>query len=233
MVDHPPKQQYLSESQLFAGLSGRELDLVDQLSAMSSCEHGKVFYSPDDIAGTVYMLKEGRVRLFRQSPDGKKLTVAVLDRGAVFGENALLGQSFTGVYAEAAEPSLVCVMTSDRLRELIALVPRVALNLLEIVGQRLVRSQELAEEIAYWSVRRRLARLILDLDERYGHPTLDGGRVVNKVFTQNDLAEMVGSTRETIAELMSQLKKQDILGARRRRIVLQDRPALEQIVAGG
>lgn len=229
-INEPSKHEYLSESLLFAGLNDAELREADAYSAMTKCERGKVFFAPEDMPGTIYFLKEGRVRLYRQTPDGKQLTVAMLDRGAVFGESSLIGQSHAGVYAEAVEHGLVCVMPAARLRELIQRFPQVGVNLLEFVGQRLQRSQELAEEVAYWSVSRRLAKLILDLDERYGHPTMGGDRIVNKRFTQAELAEMVGSTRETVAELMSQLRKQEIIDLRRRRIVILDEDALRTML---
>ena len=225
------KQELLQESELFGGLSDAHMQRVDALTSMTQCERGKVFFSPQDTPGTIYFLKEGRVRLYRRTPGGKQLTVAVLDRGAVFGESQLIGQNHAGVYAEADEHCLLCVMPSGHLEVLIDEVPRVGLNLLRFVGQRLQRTTELAEEVAFWSVRRRLARTILELDERYGHPTLTGGRIVNKTFTQADLAEMCGSTRETVAELMSALKKQGILATRRRRIVVQDSAALERLLA--
>jgi CRP/FNR family transcriptional regulator len=197
---------------------------------MTRCERGKVFFRPEDTPGTVYFLKEGQVRLYRQTNDGKQLTVALLDRGSVFGENTLIGQSHAGVYAEAAEECLLCVMPSSSLKELVARFPQIGLNLLEYVGTRLRRSQELSEEVAYWSVRRRLARLILEFDERYGHPTLGGGRIINKTFTQAELADMVGSTRETVAEMLGALRKQGILGQRRRRIVIEDHAALKRLL---
>lgn len=225
----PVKYELLEESRIFAGLDARQLQRVDELTAMTRCERGKVFFSPEDSPGTIYFLKEGRVRLYRRTPEGKQLTVAVLDRGTVFGESSLIGQSHAGVYAEADEECLLCVMPAGHLEVLIGEVPQVGLNLLQFVGQRLQRTTELAEEVAYWSVRRRLVRTILDLDERYGHPTLGGGRIVNKTFTQSDLAEMCGSTRETVAELMSALKKQGVLGTRRRRIVIEDLAALQAL----
>ena len=223
------KHELLQESHIFEGLDDKQLQRVDELTAITQCERGKVFFSPEDTPGTIYFLKEGRVRLYRRTPEGKQLTVAVLDRGAVFGESRLIGQNHAGVYAEADEQCLLCVMPAGHLEVLIAEVPQVGLNLLRFVGQRLQRTTELAEEVAFWSVRRRLARTILELDERYGHPTMGGGRIVNKTFTQADLAEMCGSTRETVAELMSALKKQGILGTRRRRIVIEDRDALQQL----
>lgn len=227
-----PKGELLRESDLFEGLSDDQMRRVDELTSMSRCERGKVFFSPEDSPGTIWLLKEGRVRLYRRTPEGKQLTTAVLDRGAVFGESSLIGQSHAGVYAEADEECLLCVMPAGHLEQLIAELPRVGLNLLKYVGQRLQRTTELAEEVAFWSVRRRLARTILELDERYGHPTMGGGRIVNRAFTQADIAEMCGSTRETIAELMSALKKQEVIGTRRRRIVILDRDALQALLAG-
>ena len=225
-----PKQQYLQETQIFSGLKEEALRVVDASSAMTQCQRGKVFFSPEDSPGTIYFLKEGRVHLYRRTPEGKQLTVALLDRGAVFGESSLIGQSHAGVFAEAAEECLLCVMPAANLKSLIQQFPVIGLNLLEFVGQRLQRSQELSEEIAYWSVRRRLARVLLELADRYGHPTLGGGTIVNKAFTQAELAEMVGSTRETVAELLGSMRRQEIITLRRRRVVVEDRPALEALV---
>lgn len=227
--DAIPKGELLQESDLFAGLTDAQMQRVDELTSMTQCARGKVFFSPEDQPGTIWFLKEGRVRLYRRTPEGKQLTVAVLDRGAVFGESRMIGQTHAGVFAEADEVCLLCVMPAGHLEVLIGEVPQVGLNLLRFVGQRLQRTQELAEEVAFWSVRRRLARTILELDERYGHPTMGGGRIVNQRFTQADIAEMCGSTRETIAELMSALKKQGILDTRRRRIVIEDHAALERM----
>jgi CRP/FNR family transcriptional regulator len=223
------KHEHLQENEVFEGLSDRQMQRVDELTSMTQCERGKVFFSPEDTPGTIYFLKEGRVRLYRRTPEGRQLTVAVLDRGAVFGESTFIGQNHAGVYAEADEHCLLCVMPAGHLEVLISEVPQVGLNLLRFVGQRLQRTTELAEEVAFWSVRRRLAKTILELDERYGHPTMGGGRIVNKTFRQSDIAEMCGATRETVAELMSAMKKQGIIGTRRRRIVIEDRAALEQL----
>lgn len=221
-----PKQAYLEESQLFAGLSAAQLKRVDEITATSRCERGRIFFAPGDAPGTIYFLKEGRVRLYRRTEGGKQLTVAVLDRGAVFGESALIGQANAGVYAEADEECMLCVCPAEHLRTLVTEIPTIGLNLLEYVGGRLQRSQEQSEEIAYWSVRRRLARTLLELDERYGRPTLDGTSIIDRTFTQAELAEMIGSTRETVAELMSQLKGTGVLGTRRRRVIVQDAQAL-------
>lgn len=217
------------ESQLFAGLTPDELELVNNTTTMTRCERGRVFFAPQDTPETLYILKEGRVRLYRETTDGKHLTVAMLDRGAIFGESSLIGQSHSGVFAIAEEEGLLCVMPAEHLRELVTRIPRIGLNLLEFVGGRLRRSQELSEEVAYWSVKRRLAKLILELDERYGHPTMGGTRIINKSFTQADLAEMIGSTRETVAEILGTFRGLGLISLRRRKLVVEDIDALIEV----
>lgn len=220
------KQEYLQESQLFAGLSPSQLARIDEMTAMTRCERGRIFFSPEDTPGTLYVLKEGRVTLWRQAHDGRQLILASLDRGSVFGESSMLGESYAGVYAEAAEECLLCVLPAANLRALMVEVPQVGLNLLDFVSRRLQRSQELAEQVAYWPVRKRLATLIVELVERYGHPTMDGATIVNKAITQAELGQMIGATRETTAEALGHLRGEGVIELRKRRIVVLDAPGL-------
>ncbi len=222
------KIDYLSESQVFAGLTHEEMRSFEDLTTMTTCERGKIFFSAHDSPGTIYVLKRGAVRLFRRDAEGHQLTVAMLDAGSIFGESALLGQSHAEVYAEATDECLLCVIPTAQMRELIRTFPQIGLNLLEHVGERLRRAQELSSEMAYWTVQRRLAHQLEQLAERYGHPSMIGGTVISKTLTQTDLAEMVGATRQTVSELMSSLAKQGIVSVRRRKIVIHDAAALRE-----
>ncbi len=103
------------------------------------------------------------------------------------------------------------------MKALIKRFPQIGLNLVQFLGERLLRSQELSEEMAYWSVNRRLAHELLLLKQRYGHPSLAGGIVIREPLTQSDLAEMVGATRQTVSELMGMLSRRKIISIRRRR----------------
>lgn len=216
----------LDESELLAGVGARERNQVTALAVTRSFASGQLFYSPDDENGAVYVLRSGRVRLYSITEDGKRLTVALLDPGAVFGENALLGRATAGLHAEADEDVVADVLPAERMRELVQRVPRIGLNLLQLVGDQLHRSHELAHQVAFWTVDRRIVRLLIELDERYGHPTLSGGRLINRVFTHTDLAEMVNARRETVGEFLKQLRNDGIIETRKRRIVINDVAAL-------
>lgn len=225
-VDHSP----MLESQLFAGLSKDERDLIDRNLATATFVRGKRFFDVDDASTTIYFVRRGRVRLTRVGDDSKSLTIAIIDAGGVFGEGALLGLPTAGVYAEAIEDGVVGTIPTNTLRELMHRIPRLGMNMLELVGRRMNRSERLAEEIAYWSVRRRFAHLVLELDDRYGHPTMDGSRIINQNFTQGELAEMVGATRKAVAILIGELRTKNVLDTQGKRLVIMDRDKLEEMV---
>ena len=216
----------LRESQLFAGLTDVRLDDVCDVALMTTVERGALVYGSFDLPEVLYVVAQGTVRLFSADADGRQLTLAILDAGAVFGESALLGEGATGVVAEATERCRLYAIPADRLRAMIQRQPEIGVNLLLSVGSRLRRMQELSHELAYWNVHRRLAHQICLLAERYGRPTLSGDVMVARVFTHAELADMVGATRQTVSEGIATLMRLGILERRRRRIVVRDHPAL-------
>ena len=126
-MDHEPlpPRTALSDPELKAGLL-REVDLFDGLSTdqlreisrslpMSTCRVGRLVTSPDDDDERLYIIKRGRVRLYRLTPEGKQLTLDILDKGRIVGRMSWLGQELNEVYAEAIEDALVCSFTPEEL----------------------------------------------------------------------------------------------------------------------
>jgi len=97
-------------------------------------DSGRVFYTPKDKGEVIFMLKRGRVNLFRIAPDGRKLVTAQLQHGTVFGEMAMFGQGMYGCHAEAARDCLICVLSRPDLTGLVMRNPQVALNLMQELG---------------------------------------------------------------------------------------------------
>lgn len=221
-----PKLDLLVQSALFRGLTREEMATFEALTSMSRRACGDIVIAPWQTPDAIFILKRGSVRLSRVDESGARLTVAILDTGAVFGESRLLGQGASDVTVEAMDDCLVCTVPTAQMRELMHRFPTVALNLAEFLGNRLRRSHELAHELAYWNVHRRIARQVALLAERYGRPTLTGDVIVDRVVTQSDLAEMVGATRQTVSESLSTMTRLGIVGRRRRRLVVRDADAL-------
>lgn len=105
------KVAFLRENRIFAGISDAERWWLANSTTMVTYGSGRIFYSPKDKGDVIFILKRGRVNLFRIEPDGRKLVTAQLHHGTVFGEMAMFGQGMYGCHAEAARDCLICVLS--------------------------------------------------------------------------------------------------------------------------
>ena len=213
------KMRYLSELAVFQDLSSREMEGLNRITTMSTVTRGRVFYRPEEPGEVLFILKEGRVQLYRISPEGKKLVITTLGPHTLFGEMALLGTKMHNTFAEAMEDCLICVMSRTDLERLILSKPQVALRILEITGKRLREAEERLENMAFKGIPARLASLLLRLAEEQDSEEITG-------LTHQDLAESVGTYRETATQVLNDLKSQGYIEIGRKRIVVLDEEGL-------
>ncbi len=214
------KNAHLTTMELFRDLSREDQEELEGITTMTSVKKGKIFYRPEDTGEVIFILKKGTVQLYRISPEGKKLVIYTLRDGAMFGEMSLLGQRMHNIFAEAITDCTICVMSRDDLERLVLNRPQVALRLLEITGNRLRETEEQLEALVFKSIPSRLAALLLRLAG-------DGDEVAG--LTHQDLAEMIGTYRETTTQTLNDMKAQGILEIGRRRITIRDKDALREI----
>ncbi len=220
---HPAeKMRYLSELTVFQDLSPREMDELNRITTMSTVPRGRVFYRPEEPGEVLFILKEGRVQLYRISPEGKKLVITTLGPHTLFGEMALLGTKLHNTFAEAIEDCLICVMSRNDLERLILGKPQVALRILDVTGKRLREAEERLENMAFKGIPARLASLLLRLAEEQESDTIIG-------LTHQDLAESVGTYRETATQVLNDLKSEGYIDIGRKKIEILDREGLEAV----
>ena len=217
------KLNYLSNINVFQDLSIHELAEMDRQITMATCNPGKIFYMPEDSGEVLFLLKKGRVQLYRLSPNGKKLIVATLGPGAMFGEMSLVGQGMHNTFAEAIDDCVLCVMSRADVERLMREKPQVAFRFVESLGDRVTQLESSLEEIAFKSIPARLASLLLRLDGE------QGGRGTVKGYTHQDLGEMLGTYRETITQILNDFKNDGLIEIGRKNINLNDRERLEDL----
>jgi CRP-like cAMP-binding protein len=218
------KLTYLSNIEIFQDLTTSELAQMDRQLTMSSCRPGKIFYMPEDSGEVLFLLKKGRVQLYRISPNGKKLVVSTLGPGTIFGEMSLVGQGMHNTFAESVEECLLCVMSRADVERLMREKPQVAFRFVEALGDRVTELESRLEEIAFKSIPARLASLLLRLADEQD----DGSEV--KGYTHQDLGEMLGTYRETITQTLNDFKAEGLVDISRKRITLMDRESLKYLV---
>ena len=157
--DRSSKIGYLQMVDIFQDLTEEEIEEIDRAITMSTCRRGRIFYMPEDTSEVLFLLKEGRVQLYRISPDGKKLVIGTVGPGAIFGEMALIGQGMHNTFAEATEECVLLVMSREDVEHLLVTKPKVALRIFEELGSRLKETESRLEEIAFKGIPARLGVL--------------------------------------------------------------------------
>lgn len=222
----------LSEVALFAGLSEADMQAIGHATTMTHCVRGQQILSPDDPPDRIHIIKKGRVRVYRTTPDGKQLTLDIFEKGTILGDMGLLGQDrLPEAYAEAIDDGVICSITPDQLRKLIERYPLIGVNVIRHLSRRLQAAERELEAMAYQRVDQRLARKLLDLGQRFG-ATTPRGMLIQARLTQQELAEMIGTTRETLAHTLADFRRRGLLDTANHRVVIRDAERLSEIADG-
>ncbi len=214
------KLGYLTESDVFSGKAAGTEDL-SQVGSVQRFVKGDVFFSPRDHQERLILLREGQVQVFRVDAEGNQISITILEPGALFGKMTLLGQGMHHVSAVAATDGAATMIERADLERLFVENPQLALRVLNTLGQRLIEAEARLEDIAFKSIPARLASLLLRLSDN-GADQISG-------YTHQELAEMIGTYRETTTQTLNHFKSQGLLSIGRKRIQIRDRDALARI----
>ncbi|TPV46758.1 Crp/Fnr family transcriptional regulator [Bacillus dicomae] len=200
----------LSQISLLEELPMDDLKAVEELSEMKPVKKGTIILSPDKPIEALFFLKKGQVRLFRMNHHGKQFTVDILTSGNIFGETSTLSLTDDQVYAEAMTDTYLCMIERKDFEGFIERNPKIALKFINILSNRLKEVYSLSEKIALSDVKYRLIYLLLKLSEKTGR-RINEWQTINMKLTHADIANMIGSTRETTSAILSQLKKDGLI----------------------
>jgi hypothetical protein len=151
----------------------------------------------------------------------------------ILGDMRLLGQApLPEAYAETIDSAIICTITPDELRRLIERYPVIDVNIITFLSSRLREAERELEAMAYQRVGQRLARKLIDLAQRFGVETVRG-TLIQARLTQQELAEMIGTTRETLAHTLADFRRRDLLDTNRNRVVIRDAERLAEVARDG
>jgi CRP/FNR family transcriptional regulator/CRP/FNR family cyclic AMP-dependent transcriptional regulator len=207
----------LQQIPLFAGMPGEDLgSLVGSLNRRTF-DKGQIILHQGEPGDSLYIVVSGRVRIYTLSPEGHELCVNICDEGDFFGEMAILSGEPRSACAEAMQTTKVLVLHRQTFRDYLLAHPRAAIHTVETLSRRLRRTTENAESLVSLNVTQRIARQLLELIERYGLAQPDGV-LIDLDLSQEAIATMVGTTRESANRALSAMRDQGILEVDRSRI---------------
>ena len=211
--------QFLRNVQLFDCLGESELDALAELTFTRTFDKGQLIILAEDPGDSLFIIRSGQVKVSLIHEDGKEFILSLLGEGEVFGELSLLDDQPRSANVTAmAQTQLVMLQRAD-FRALLSKIPQIAVSLLEELAQRLRRTDDQVEGLAVLDVHHRVAKTILRLATDQGEPT-DGGVVITGRPTHQQLANMAGTTRETVTRELKQLEQQGYITTRGRDIIV-------------
>ncbi len=212
---------YLLVEDIFRDLGPQEREEVADSFSETAFRRGEVIYTPEEEKEILFLLKRGIVQLYRLTREEEKRVVDTLGPGTIFGEMPLIGQGMYGAFVQAAEDCTLGTIERTALERLLLQRPTIALRILEGVGKRLLEVESLLEDMTFKSVPARLASLLLRLMKEQG--TIIAG------YTHQNLADTIGTYRETTTSTLGLFKRQGLIRIGRKRLQILDVEGLREI----
>ncbi|MCP4546490.1 MAG: Crp/Fnr family transcriptional regulator [bacterium] len=184
-----------------------------------TCTRGAYLYLEGADCSGLFILQRGRIKLSRLQDSGREITISIIEEGDIFGLECLEGSEFREANAQAMEDCQIVAISHERMRNLLDDQPRLGMVLLRIMSEKLRDSRQVIQRLLLKDVKARLASLLLELAERSGIPEEDGIRLGGKI-THQDLANLIGSTRETTTATLNQFKRHQLIDVRERQITI-------------
>ena len=204
---------------LFHQLTPDQIQRIESRSRSRSFPAHSPIYVPAERADCVFLLASGLVKMCHLTAEGKESILAFVEPGELFGELAMFDARQRDEYVEALCPSTVVMIPTAEMHHLMTERADVALGITKIVGLRRRRIERRLKNLLFLSNRERLVHLLLDLAEQFGWQADDGIRLRIKLSHQ-DLANLIGSTRETVTVTLGKLQAEGYIAIQRRQIVI-------------
>jgi len=196
--------------------------LFHQIFHVRNLERGQVVATSHDLIHKMYVLMNGRVNMVCSNNEGRRLVIATLENGAVFGEGALdTPHDKASIFAEAATPISIWAIPEDDARDLTMQYPILGWGLLQTYGERLLQVENGLEDVAYKKLPERLAALLLEMSD-YENEVIRG-------VSHQSLADHLGTYRETVSAILRDFKRQEYVELGYRRIRVLDAENLKDL----
>ncbi|MGH2355659.1 MAG: Crp/Fnr family transcriptional regulator [Chloroflexota bacterium] len=204
---------------LFASLNAEQIAGLTRVARRRRYDRDEVVFYQGDPGDTFYVILSGQVKVSVSSPEGQEAILVMLDAGESFGEFALLDDQPRSATIEVTQPTEVLVLRKDDFHRLMRQTPDIAFELLRVLTKRLRDTDQLVQDAAFLDVAERLAKKLLALMEAHGRKA-PRGIELDLHLTQQDLASMIGATRESVNKQLGAFRDRGIVAVDRQRITI-------------
>ena len=211
----------LEKVPLFSQLAPAELQRVVEATRERTYPKNSVILFEDDPGDALFVVAQGQVKVVLIGEDGREVILSVLGPSEFFGEMALIDDEPRSAHVIAMEDSSLIVLRREDFKGILKQSPGIAVALLKELSRRLRRVDEKVGSLVLLDVNGRVAQLLLELADE------EGGERITRRLTHHTIAQMIGSSRETVSRTMRELVDRGLIDVSRKDITIKDRAALE------
>ncbi len=211
---------YLKQVSIFKGLNDEELHDLISVAKKRTFRTGEVIFHRDDPGQILYIIKDGKVKICLISPDGQEISLVVFGKGEYFGEFAMLDGLPRSADAIALEKVECYALQRSDFHNAIMKNPKIAIQIMEVLCERLRKTDQQVEDLIVLDVYGRVAKKLLELAETHGVQG-EHGTLINMRLTQQELAAMVGASRESVNKVLGYFTDKQYITTDKQKITLQ------------
>lgn len=218
------KLWYLENFNFRQFLTLTEREIIAGMAVMHQVVRKEILYFPDEASDNIYILKEGKVKIYRKAPNGREIILNIVNPGELFGELGIVGQQEREEVAEVLQDAVVCTIALQDMQELMQCMPNLNIEILIHLGNRVKKVQSRLESLICKNVEQRIRSLLKEIAQDYGRIIAgDPEQIEIKLgLTHSDIAKLTGTCRQSVSYFLRDLEKQGLIKYDRRRIYIKD-----------
>lgn len=221
-MDHASKVTFLRQFPLFSVLNAEEVEKLAQLVEIKRKPKYGYVYLPDEPSNHVFFLVKGTLKIGTHSSDGREVIKAILHPTAMFGELGLVGEEKRQDFAKAMNEEIkMAVLKVSDFQNLMQQNHRLCLNVIKLIGDRLRRAETRLESLIFKDARTRIIDFLKDSAAKRGR-RVGYEMLLKHSLTQQDIANLTGTSRQTVTSVLNELRKSDLIYFNRRSILIRD-----------
>lgn len=221
--------EILKKIPVFSELPEATLLEVSRLQKIKAYKKGDLIIYEGDTGKGFFFIKCGKVKIYKTSVDGRDITLNILGEGSIFAEVTLFNDVTYPATVEVLEDSQIGMILNGDIEKLILKNNNLALQIIKVLNKRLYSSQMTIKEMAFSDTYFRTCKILLNLCETHGK-NIPEGIEIDINITRQDIANMAGTSRETVSRIISELKKEDIINNDSKKLIITNIKELEKII---
>lgn len=217
---------YLSQQELFSHLNNSEIEELSRIVVERKYKKNSVIFFEGDPGEAVFLVKSGRLKVTKHSEEGGEQILHLLEEGDIFGEVVLFDGGPYPATAQTVTDCQIGMIRNSDMDTFLRKNPEVALKMLKVMSHRLRQAQIKVRNLALQDTLRRTVGMLVQLAQEHGKRT-EQGIEIELPLNRQELANMIGTSRETITRILSRLNKDKVISLEKGKIIVENMEQLE------